>query len=44
MKGYIESETLAEELTPNLGAGEYQSTVDINGEPVEVSIKRVKRG
>jgi isoleucyl-tRNA synthetase len=44
MSAYIMSETLAEQLSPNGAAGEFQATVDINGEPVEVSIKRVTRG
>jgi isoleucyl-tRNA synthetase len=43
MSAYIMAETLAEQFTPLHAAGEYQSTVDINGESVDVSIKRVTR-
>jgi isoleucyl-tRNA synthetase len=44
MSAYITSETLAEKLSVNESAGEFQTAVDINGETVDVSITRVTRG
>ena len=40
MKEYIRSETLATEFSDTGGALTHRSTVDVNGEPVEVGIER----
>jgi isoleucyl-tRNA synthetase len=40
MSTYIESETLAVELSKTVAAGEYSATLDINGEEVKVGIER----
>jgi isoleucyl-tRNA synthetase len=44
MSTYVMTETLAERCTSGVVPGEYRSTVEINGEAVEVSIQRIKRG
>ena len=40
MSTYIESETLAVELSNTFAAGEHSATLDINGEGVKVGIER----
>jgi len=40
MASYIKNETLAVELSGHLETGEYSSTFDINGEPVEAAVAR----
>jgi len=40
MKSYIAAETLALDLTAHLQPGEYQVSVDVNGEEIQVSIQR----
>jgi isoleucyl-tRNA synthetase len=40
MASYIKNETLAIGLTGHLETGEYSSTFDINGEPVEATVAR----
>jgi isoleucyl-tRNA synthetase len=43
MQSYIQSETLAEEFSETYQPGEFTSTVDVNGENVEVGIERRRR-
>lgn len=40
MASYIKKETLAVELSGHLETGEYSTTFDINGEPVEAAVAR----
>lgn len=40
MKSYIAAETLAVDLTAHLQPGDYASTVDVNGEDIQISIRR----
>ncbi|MBI4535366.1 MAG: isoleucine--tRNA ligase, partial [Ignavibacteriae bacterium] len=40
MAAYIKNETLAVELSEGSAAGEYSSTIEINGERVEVGVER----
>ncbi len=42
-QSYIQAETLAEEFSETYSGGEFASTVDVNGEQVEVSIERRRR-
>jgi len=44
MQPYIQSETLTEEFSEAFRPGEYTSTLDVNGESVEVGIERRRRG
>ena len=44
MRAYIQAETLAEDFSESFRPGEYSSTLDINGESVEVGIERRRRG
>jgi isoleucyl-tRNA synthetase len=41
MKSYITAETLALEFVEPLRGGEYQTSVEVNGESIEVAIRRI---
>jgi isoleucyl-tRNA synthetase len=41
MKSYIMAETLALEFVESLRKGEYQTSVEVNGEPIEVAVARM---
>jgi isoleucyl-tRNA synthetase len=41
MKSYITAETLAVEFVEKLRKGEYQASVEVNGEPIDVALARI---